>query len=660
MCSGTAAINCVQCNSGYILTNTGCTACADLNCLVCFQTGNNQCGSCPATFYVTGNTCGQCSVNCATCHGGATSQCLTCMPGYYLSAPGGVCLNCASSCASCTGQQGDQCSNCVAMFYYNSGKCNACSSHCLTCTGTAENQCTGCVTGYYLGSDGVCRGCGYTTCPVGSYLYKTCCVGTCPVGMYGSTARKCENCDPLCYTCIQTSTFCTSCTNDTYIANSTGYCICSDITYQGYCYYVCPNGLNQYLQTCVTVCPDGFYANIYHVCKACDPICATCVTTSTYCLTCSNETLVATNGICNCSSTMLYFLGDCYTSCPYYVFTYLSSCYVTCPNFLAGFLISMTCLNNCPDGYFNLTGTCMDCSTQCLNCTQCADSSLTLINGHCYDTNCPIQTYLSPQFICVNCDISCLKCNGSTANDCLQCTNNASAFFLFQMQCLGACPVQYYGDRASQSCRNCDPSCLTCYGSNSDQCLSCFPSNFLMQSNFTCYSPCPDGYYGNTNTNRCELCSEGCIQCLNYSYCLNCSDLYFLISNNTGSFCKPQNQVFAYLEDISDTSNPFYIRMTLTIRWDYFINYTSSFIQNITIDALPTNYYNVKYYKNPQNRSSIIFAFNYYHIFNNTILTVQLFGNVSNSTGITYINESVSIPLVGVPVLCSYGWVLSI
>lgn len=52
---------------------------------------------------------------------------------------------------------------------------------------------------------------------------------------------------------------------------------------------------------CVAVCSDGFYANVVagaNVCSACDSNCATCLTTAINCLTCTNSYLYIPESKC--------------------------------------------------------------------------------------------------------------------------------------------------------------------------------------------------------------------------------------------------------------------------------------------------------------------------------------------------------------------------
>lgn len=80
------------------------------------------------------------------------------------------------------------------------------------------------------------------------------------------------------------------------------------------------------------------------------------------------------------------------------------------------------------------------------------------------------------------------------------------------------CPCPFYNQYQDSDgiCHDCDSSCETCNGSDSNSCLSC-----------------PVDKYVN-NLNQCVDCSETCVSCLGTStYCVTCQSGYFQYDDHT-------------------------------------------------------------------------------------------------------------------------------
>ncbi len=126
-CSTSNSSNCFQCNTGYYLNGSNCSACNLSNCTVCNQTDN------------------------------VTINCLQCNPGYYLvlntqntSSEFNECAACGPNCSTCSNKT--YCLECLEQYYvvYQSSKsavCNPCPPECLTCNN--NNSCLFCLKGYY-------------------------------------------------------------------------------------------------------------------------------------------------------------------------------------------------------------------------------------------------------------------------------------------------------------------------------------------------------------------------------------------------------------------------------------------------------------------------------------------------------------------------------
>jgi len=118
--------------------------------------------------------------------------------------------------------------------------------------------------------------------------------------------------------------------------------------------------------------------------------------------------------------------------------------------------VTKQCLSTCPDGYFN-------------------------------DGN-------STEFYCTACHTDCLTCTGNLSTNCQSCkTTGKTKYYPTLNTCNTACPsnstVKTYEDTGV--CYDCDPSCQTCSGTLSNNCLTCPSSNYLFGTpNGTCVSDC--------------------------------------------------------------------------------------------------------------------------------------------------------------------------
>ncbi len=75
-------------------------------------------------------------------------------------------------------------------------------------------------------------------------------------------------------------------------------------------------------------------------------------------------------------------------------------------------------------------------------------------------TSCPINNYYADliNFICKNCDKSCLTCKGDTNNDCLTC--DESIYYLFEFKCLLNCPENTFPiNKPQKICEACHINC---------------------------------------------------------------------------------------------------------------------------------------------------------------------------------------------------------
>jgi len=286
-----------------------------------------------------------------------------------------------------------------------------CNSSCLTCSN--GSSCNTCTSQFYL-------------LPANLNVGVTTCVTSCPLGYYPKSIvqisfqnstlsaviqQQCTICISPCLTC-KSASICTDC-----IAN---------YTLSG--------------TTCIQNCPAGSYKSINIViqilsvsittttCKLCSSVCATCVNSSNYCLSCYNGYILTSTNDCvsNCSSSTTY--------------------------------------------YNNVTRVCSNCSVDCFtcygptssNCLSCKPP-LQLYLGSC-NTICPFSFYASPLYKCEPCASACASCYISASN-CTSCNLPSSLQITNGIgNCVLSCSSGYFLNQSTSICQRCNINCLTCYG----------------------------------------------------------------------------------------------------------------------------------------------------------------------------------------------------
>ena len=145
----------------------------------------------------------------------------------------------------------------------------------------------------------------------------------------------------------------------------------------------------------------------------------------------------------------------------------------------------------CATGYYNSSGTCLQCDVSCATCTgglntncQSCNSGYYLQNTSVCNTTCPATFYAdAPTKTCKACSASCVNCLGATASNCSSCASNK---FL-----------------AGTTCTSCPVGCLNC--SNSTYCYACSPTFYFNVFTNLCYSICPAGTYADAVSSQCLM-----------------------------------------------------------------------------------------------------------------------------------------------------------
>ena len=426
-----------------------------------------------------------------------------------------------------------------------------CATGCSKCYGNLISECTECSSGYYLKGNTCVTDCGigYWNNPSG----RVC------SGNYFSFIHFIYNdisvlaCDSTCYDCNEKYSYsCTSCNGAFLWLPPVGYCIS-----------VCPAGYYNYgpwwqCRLCWQG-PETSGSITYYSCKTCT------AGAKTDCTSCDSPAFLYPYDGGDCRNPCPDgFWGNtaprqclpCYSSgvSPYSCKTCsagTSSSCVTC--FPGTFLHSGQCISPCPDGFWGNTETnrCVACNSACATCTGPANTECLscnsgyLYSGQCLAT-CPIGYYAHSSKTCQSCHVSstspfsCRSCDGGLPSNCISCTANTYLYPNTYGQCLDPCPDGFWGDTTTWKCQPCyNPggspvrkACATCFGGGATSCLSCPTGTYYFSVDKTCLSTCPPGYYHNGLSNPNNLC----VQCYQNNppsspdgTCLTCNGPY---SNN--------------------------------------------------------------------------------------------------------------------------------
>ncbi|NXV23312.1 PCSK5 convertase, partial [Cepphus grylle] len=475
--------------------------------------------SCPPGHYHSDHNCVACSGHCEVCLN--TSHCKRCFRGYYLTQnicqkhscrEGEVedpdsedCIPCSEGCQNCKWDDQRICITCMQNYYMykqhcykycpentyrdeSSLQCRECPSNCDSCD---KEKCDSCKEGFYL-SGGTC-------------------VSECGDGFFtDDISRECEPCHRSCATCVGYSyENCTGCKNGFQLSH--GRCL---------------NPRNSP--------PDGkFWNDEKKIFQSCDPSCRTCEKSADICTLCPEGKFL--------------IHGTCAPLCPQKTFGNVASgkCEVcmdgceVCSNHWDCqkcqaeqdrplFLHNGRCLQECPEGYFNDSETCKECSESCKTCMGSASrclsckSPLLLEHGKCKPT-CS-EKHFASEGICKHCPEMCQECIHNQI--CKECMDD---FFLHEGQCVQDCPSHFYA--ADKHCFPCHADCKDCDGPDLDDCTECTISYFVLYSGM-CFEKCPEGTYYEEDTEDCQACNRTCQTCSSSTACLTCRN--GLMLNNDG------------------------------------------------------------------------------------------------------------------------------
>ncbi|KFV18851.1 Proprotein convertase subtilisin/kexin type 5, partial [Tauraco erythrolophus] len=482
--------------------------------------------SCPPGHYHSEHTCVACSGHCEVCLN--SSHCKRCFRGYYLSQnacekhscrDGEVedpdsedCIPCSDGCQNCKLDDPRVCITCVQDYYMYKQRCYR---HCPENTYRDESslQCRECPSNCDSCDKDKCD-----SCKEGFYLSGGTCVDECGDGFFtDDISRECEPCHRSCATCVGYSyEDCTGCKNSFQLAR--GQCL-NPRNYP-------PSGKFWNEKDYKRVKKETFFPFIpgeKETLQSCDPSCRTCEKSAHICTSCPEGK---------------FLIHDtCVSLCPQKTFGNVASgkcemcmdgCEVCsdhwhCQKCQAEqdpplFLHKGRCFKECPEGYFNDSETCKECSGSCKTCigsaTKCLSckSPLLLEEWKCKPT-CS-EKHFASEGICKHCPEMCQECiHHETCKECMD------EFFLHEGKCVQDCPSQFYAE--DKHCFPCHAECKDCDGPDSDDCTECAVNSFVLFSG-TCFEECPEGTYYEEDTQDCQACNRTCQTCSSSTACLTC------------------------------------------------------------------------------------------------------------------------------------------
>ena len=455
----------------------------------------------------------QCSDQCkGGCSGPGAEHCDVCK-GYRVSDT----HECVSSCPPATFKDGHMCYPCM--------------EHCLECSD--DRTCDKCAGGILKLPSG---GCGHS-CPNSTYL--------------DAQANECEACHSSCFQCDGPSNaHCTACPSKQYIL-ANGSCQLHTQCPQGHyfdtrvfecrtCYYDCAECSGKESSDC-TACHSGrtladgvciynkecsggeYYNDDTNACAQCPPGCGLCDDEHT-CTSCDAHHYLYASRVGNTDEMRTSCVGKCPNGyygdqrgcvpCAPFCATCVASDVCTSCALKGAEVTEGVCPQPCkPTEYFDSdVASCVQCSPTCRNCigkdvcTSCPEGTYLNSSGQCH-SSCPNHTVANSdtgRCESAHCHDTCLTCSGTESDQCLSCQEPRK---LFEGTCIDGCASGEYF--AGTECKSCDESCDTCSGPTDADCETCFMGQFRDHGH--CLESCRTGSYGNEG--ECISCPMGCSEC---------------------------------------------------------------------------------------------------------------------------------------------------
>jgi proprotein convertase subtilisin/kexin type 5 len=383
---------CTECEKGYYFFNGYCYETCPNNTIESekFCKGefckhpNSLCDVCKNI------TCKQClACNCRCKHGCFALGEEGCICGPQQVRFHGLCYDECPEGSFLKNKTGDQ-KDCDADDHRDN--CIACYPTCERCTGAAENQCTKCSKGKLL-FEGRCL----DHCPQGLFnVHEACERHGChdkknadnPYCKRHCSDRKAETCAPCgcdCDICVDAETCCV-CNHKTVLVDGTCLSCCPKGTYDAFPEHKRDRRDNHIDEYCDrSQCPI-----VPPRCKPCPENCASCIlrNTTVECTECKSYEQKVVCGVC---------------------------------------------VDKCENGFFLEKGEedlCLPCATKCLTCKHQCEKCLSCRADRVWDDHdckikCP-EGKFNHLGVCEACHPNCKTCNGSGANQCMECKEHCN------------------------------------------------------------------------------------------------------------------------------------------------------------------------------------------------------------------------------------------
>jgi len=124
---------------------------------------------------------------------------------------------------------------------------------------------------------------------------------------------------------------------------------------------------------------------------------------------------------------------------------------------------------------------------------------------------------------CLDCHATCTSCFGPNNTNCLSCNNETRVFIPSNYSCF-LCPAKHFGNDATQKCESCHSTCKSCFGPNLTNCASCESQFYYLYKIVSACIICDLKTYGNDTVEYCVNCHPSCKTCIGSSStdCLSC------------------------------------------------------------------------------------------------------------------------------------------
>ena len=460
------------------------------------------------TTYLKHNVCTACGASCSECIPPDGTKCLLCKTAGQLAKPDGTCAG-----------------SCDAGTFAQDGKCLKCGPNVATCELDATTKAfkvLSCANTFFVHSQG-------TSCVTADQCGK---------GYYAdATAKKCMACDQsVCTECSSAGKDkCTKCTDTTKFASSDGTCktAAADVTCAvthfkdttGLCIPChkacdaatgCTGGSESNCKKCAAgfkvIATNTGSTTTYKCVDRCQPLseekdtggqkfCTYCPTeTTNKVYDFSTKTCIATSATCPTGTvkTTLDKLKALDANKYGNLFTGDATTVSVCA----------VCDKKCATCHANDPSMCLTCATTLVSTAATkTDGALTINYAQCTKECGPGKMADASTKACtVSCPSDCAKC--SLATECERCNNG---FFLkADKTCTNTCPDTFFANKLTGKCDACVLPCKNCEGSGTS-CKTCDTGKFYSAELKRCFTTCPLGTYLDTTT--CKPCKTNILNC---------------------------------------------------------------------------------------------------------------------------------------------------